>query len=314
MLTSAKRGSSRLITRQGWLFGLSLMALLTVTPHFAAQAQQEADPVVARVNGVEIRASDLAVVEEEVGQSMAQVPPEAKREYLVSLLIDTIIVAQAAEAKGLADAPDFKRRMAFTRNRVLSESLLGQLAKEAVTEAALKATYEDAIKQMGSEPEVRARHILFRVTDPNDAKAAKAAEDKVKAVIARLKKGEDFAKLATELTEDPSGKENGGDLGYFGKEQMVPEFSEAAFKLDKGGLSDPIKTQFGWHVLKVEDKRNKPAPEFEKVKGQLEQYVVRKAQSELVAKLRTDAKIERIPDPAAPAVPATPAAPAAPKP
>ena len=105
--------------------------------------------------------------------------------------------------------------------------------------------------------------------------------------------------MAGEVTEDPSGKANGGDLGYFTKEQMVPEFSEAAFKLDKGQISDPVKTQFGWHVIKVEDKRVKPAPKFEDVKPQIENYVARKAQAELVTKLRADAKIERMDKPAA---------------
>ena len=112
-------------------------------------------------------------------------------------------------------------------------------------------------------------------------------------MIARLKKGEDFAKLATELTEDPSGKENGGDLGFFTREQMVPEFAEVAFRLEAGGLSEPVKTQFGWHVLKVEDSRTKPAPTFEEVKPQIEQFVTRKAQADLVTKLRADAKIEK---------------------
>ncbi len=111
------------------------------------------------------------------------------------------------------------------------------------------------------------------------------------------------------MTEDPSGKENGGDLGYFSKEQMVPEFAEVAFKLDKGQLSDPVKTQFGWHVLKVEDKRTKPAPTFDEVKPQIEQFVVRKAQADMVTKLREDAKIEKIYTPEAPAAPAAPAAP-----
>jgi peptidyl-prolyl cis-trans isomerase C len=120
----------------------------------------------------------------------------------------------------------------------------------------------------------------------------------VKGVIARLKKGEDFATIAKELTEDPSGKQDGGDLGYFTKDQMVPEFAEVAFKLDKGQISEPVKTQFGWHVLKVEDKRKREAPTFVKVKDQLETYVVRKAQVDLVAKLRADAKIERLDKPA----------------
>jgi peptidyl-prolyl cis-trans isomerase C len=304
MTNPAHLGNKRQPRRYFGLLGLTLAAFLAVTPLAVAQ---DADPVIARVNGVEIRNSDLAIVEEELGQAMAQVPPEARKEYLTSLLIDTVIVAQAAEAKGAADAAEFKRRLAFNRNRILSEGLLSQEAKAAVTDEALRKTYEEAIKQMGSEQEVRARHILFRVADPKDEKASKAAEDKIKAVIARLKKGEDFVKLASELTEDPSGKENGGDLGYFTKDQMVPEFSDVAFKLEKGGLSEPVKTQFGWHVLKVEDKRNRPAPEFDKVRGQLEQYVVRKAQSDLVAKLRASAKIERTDAPAAPGAPAAPA-------
>ena len=95
------------------------------------------------------------------------------------------------------------------------------------------------------------------------------------------------------MTEDPSGKANGGDLGYFTKEQMVPEFSKVAFELKKGEISGPVKTQFGWHVIKVEDKRTKPAPKFDEVKGQIENFVVRKAQADLVQKLRGEAKIEK---------------------
>jgi peptidyl-prolyl cis-trans isomerase C len=140
--------------------------------------------------------------------------------------------------------------------------------------------------------------------NPTDAAASKAAEAKVRAVIDRVKKGEDFNKLANELTEDPSGKDNGGDLGYFTKDQMVPEFSEIAFKLDKGQVSDPVKTQFGWHVLKVEDKRQRQPPAFDTVRDQVENYAVRKSQVELVGKLRADAKIERLDQPAAPAAPA----------
>ncbi|MEP7029531.1 MAG: peptidylprolyl isomerase, partial [Pseudolabrys sp.] len=161
----------------------------------------------------------------------------------------------------------------------------------------MQKVYEDAVKQMGEEKEVHARHILFRAA-AGDEKAGKEAEDKTKAVIARLKKGEDFAKIATELTEDPSGKANGGDLGFFAKGQMVPEFSDVAFKLEKGKYSEPVHTQFGWHVIKVEDTRVKPTPKFEEVKPQIEQYLQRKAQAELVTKLRTEAKIERMDKPA----------------
>jgi peptidyl-prolyl cis-trans isomerase C len=177
------------------------------------------------------------------------------------------------------------------------EGLLQSVGKEALTDAEMHKVYDEAIKQASEEKEVHARHILFR-TPAGDEKGSKEAEDKIKAVIVRLKKGEDFAKVAGEVTEDPSGKANGGDLGYFTKDQMVPEFAEAAFKLDAGQISDPVKTQFGWHVIKVEDKRAKQAPKFEDVKPQIENFVTRKAQAELVTKLRAEAKIERMDKPA----------------
>jgi peptidyl-prolyl cis-trans isomerase C len=263
-------------------------------------ASADEDKLIARVNGVEIHQSDLAIAEEDIGQNLPQGGEDAKRDYLVSYLSDMILLAQAAEEKRVQDDPDFKRHAAFARNKVLMEVLLQNEGKKALTDQALHTVYDDAVKQMGNEEEVHARHILFRVANPTDEKASKEAEDKVKAVIERLKKGEDFAKLANELTEDPSGRKDGGDLGYFTKEQMVPEFSSVAFTLDKGKISDPIKTQFGWHVLKVEDKRKKQPPEFDKVKGQLESYVERKAQVDLVTKLRTAAKIERLDKPATP--------------
>jgi peptidyl-prolyl cis-trans isomerase C len=255
---------------------------------------QAPDPLIARVNGIEIHQSDLAMAEEDIGQNLPQGGEEARRDYLVSYLSDMILLAQAAEERRLQDDPAFKRRAALARNKVLMETLLQNEGKKSLTDQALHSVYDDAVKQMGNEEEVHARHILFRVANPTDEKASKEAEDKVKAVIARLKKGEDFAKLANELTEDPAGRKDGGDLGYFTKEQMVPEFSSVAFKLDKGSISDPIKTQFGWHVLKVEDKRKRQPPEFDKVKPQLETFVERKAQMELVNKLRADAKIERL--------------------
>lgn len=254
-------------------------------------AAQEKDPLVAKVNGVEIHESDLAAAEEEAGQ-LPPMAPDAKKDYLVQFLTDMILVSKDAEQKKIGDTPAFKTKLEFARKKLLMETSLAATGKEAMTDAAMKAVYDDALKQMGPEEEVHARHILVRAT-PGDDKASKEAEDKIKAVIARLKKGEDFVKVAGDVTEDPSGKANGGDLGYFGKEQMVPEFADVAFKLNKGQLSDPVKTQFGWHVIKVEDKRTKAPPTFDEVKPQIEQYVQRKAQAELVTGLRASAKIEK---------------------
>jgi peptidyl-prolyl cis-trans isomerase C len=257
---------------------------------------QEKDPLVAKVNSVEVHQSDLAVAEDEAGQ-IPQMSPEAKQDYLVQFVADMILVSKAAQDKKFGDSADFKRKLEFARKKLLMEGLLQSVGKEALTDEAMHKVYDEAVKQISEEKEVNARHILFRAT-AGDEKAGKEAEDKAKAVIVRLKKGEDFAKVATEVTEDPSGKANGGDLGYFTKEQMVPEFSDAAFKLEKGQISEPVKSQFGWHVIKVEDKRTKQAPKFEEVKPQIENFIVRKAQADLVTKLRADAKIERMDKPA----------------
>jgi peptidyl-prolyl cis-trans isomerase C len=238
------------------------------------------DPVIARVNGVDIKQSDLALAEEDVGADMQAASPEAKREHLISYLADIVMVTQAADKKNLADNPDFKRRLAFLRSKLLMGYELQQEAKTALTDEALKQTYDEAVKSMSGQEEVRARHILVE------------GEDEAKAIIEQLKGGADFAKLAKEKSKDPGAAE-GGDLGYFTKDQMVPEFADVAFKMYPGQLSNPVKTQFGWHVIKVEDKRIKQPPEFEKVKDQIEAYVARKAQSDFIAKLRQSAKVER---------------------
>jgi peptidyl-prolyl cis-trans isomerase C len=303
MTISLSAGFQPLPRRAGFLAAIMALLLAAAGPVGA----QDKDPLVAKVNGTEIHQSDLVVAEEEAGQ-IPPMSPDAKKDYLVQFVADMILVSKAAEAKKMGESDDFKRRVAFARNKLLMQQLLQSVGKQALTDAAMHKVYDDAVKQMHPEQEVHARHILIRAA-AGDEKASKEAEGKIKAIIARLKKGEDFAKLAGELTEDPSGKANGGDLGYFGKEQMVPEFSDIAFKLDKGQISEPVKTQFGWHVLKVEDKRVKPLPTFDEVKQQIENYVTRKAQAELVTTLRAGAKIEKMYKTEPPATPAAPAAP-----
>jgi peptidyl-prolyl cis-trans isomerase C len=272
-------------------FPLGVLAaafLFTASPVCAQGAN---DPVVAKVNGVEIHQSDLDIVESEAGQ-IPPMSPDAKKDYLVGFMTDMILVSKAAQDQKLGDGPVFAKKLEFNRNKLLMSALLEKTGKAAITDETMHKVYDDAIKQVPPEEEVHARHILIRAA-ADDEKASKAAEDKIKAVIVRLNKGEDFAKVAGEVTEDPSGKANGGDLGFFSKEQMVPEFSDVAFRLEKGKISEPVKTQFGWHVIKVEEKRTKPAPKFEEVKDQIEVFVTRKAQADLVTKLRESAKIEK---------------------
>src|SRR5271154_196030 len=239
------------------------------------------NPVLAKVNGAEIRQSDVTLAEEELGPSLAQMDPATKKENVLAFLIDMKIVAKAAEDKKIEDRPDFKARLAFTRNRLLMDNLLAVEGKAATTDEAMKKVYDEAAKQIAGEQEVHARHILVET------------EDEAKAIEAELKKGTDFAELAKTKSKDP-GAADGGDLGFFTKDQMVPEFSAVAFALEPGKISDPVKSQFGWHIIKVEEKRNRKAPDFDQVKSQIETYVTRKAQADYVAKLREGAKIERL--------------------
>src|SRR5690348_12848691 len=264
-------------TKAGLRFGLAgclAVALL------AGPARAE-DKVLAKVNGSEIRQSDVAMAEEELGPSLGQMDPATKDENVLSFLIDMKVVAKAAEDEKIADSDDFKKRLAFARNRLLMDNLLAAEGKAATTDDAMKKVYDEAAKQIEGEQEVHARHILVET------------EDDAKAIEAELKKGADFAELAKKKSKDP-GASDGGDLGFFTKDQMVPEFSAAAFSLEPGKISDPVKSQFGWHIIKVEEKRNRKAPDFDQVKSQIETYVTRKAQAEYVAKLRETAKVERM--------------------
>ncbi len=279
--------------RRAGLLAASLALVMAAAGPLHAQDTKTAakDPVVAKVNGTEIHQSDLEIAESEAGQ-LPPMSPAAKKDYLVQFMSDVILGAQAAEAKKMDQTEEFKRKLAFDREKLLMADLMAKVAKDALTEEALHKTYDDAVKSMGQEEEVHARHILIRAK-PDDKKANEEAKKKIEAIIAKLKNGADFAKLAKEDTEDPSGKANGGDLGYFTKGQMVPAFSKVAFSLKKGEISGPVHTQFGWHVIKVEDKRIKAPPKFEDVKDQLVNYVQRKAQAEMIQKLRAEAKIEK---------------------
>jgi peptidyl-prolyl cis-trans isomerase C len=265
-------------------------------------ASSASDAVVARVNGTDIRESDLTMAEDDLGENVHSLDPGAKREQLVAYLTDVILVTKEAEKNKLQDSEDFKRREAFLRNKMLMGMMLQAQAKDAATDEEMHKVYDDAVKSMTAEEEVHARHILVDT------------EEEAKAIAEQIKGGADFATLAKEKSKDP-GAADGGDLGYFVKGQMVPEFSEVAFKMYPGQVSNPVKTQFGWHIIKVEDKRTRAMPEFDKVKDQIATYVARKAQTEFIAHLRETAKVERLDRPATPpaAAPATPPA-AAPAP
>ncbi|MEA1831065.1 peptidylprolyl isomerase [Methylobacterium durans] len=260
----------------------------TTTPAAAPAPAAAPETVVAKVNGAPITQGDLNVAGEDPALSLPGVEDAQKKNLLVDYMIDLKVGAQAAEAAKVGETPDFKRKLAYFRDKLLLDEYLDREAKKAATPEAARALYDQTVKAMKPEEEIHARHILV----DNEGDAKKISE--------RIKGGEDFAKVAAEASKDPGSKTEGGDLGWFTKERMVAPFAEAAFKLPVGQVSDPVKTQFGWHVIKVEEKRTKPIPGFEEMKEQVDQYLTRKAQQDLILKLREGAKVERTD--AAPAV------------
>jgi peptidyl-prolyl cis-trans isomerase C len=278
---------NRIFRRSSRLAGVAALALaagLSLAPALApAPALAK---TLASVDGVEITDEDARIAAEDLGPVLPQGLQGAQRDaYLVDYLVDARLVARQAEKEKFAEGADFERRLAFARQKIIMEAKLAKVAKEAVTEEAMRKVYDDALKAQKPEEEVSARHILV------------PTEDEAKAALKRVKGGEDFAKVADEVSKDPGSK--GGDLGWFTKDKMVKEFAEVAFKVEKGQMSDPVKSQFGWHIIKVEDKRQKPFPTYDQVKDQIERYVVQKAQADLIMKLRAEAKIERKDEPKA---------------
>ena len=269
----------------------------------AATPAAAADKVVARADGgVTVTEGDLALAADDPALSLPGMTEAQKRDLLVSYMVDLKLGARAADAAKIAEAPEFARKLAYFRDKLLLDEYLEREVKKTVTPEAAKKLYEDTVKTVKPEEEVRARHILSE------------NEDDAKKAAARVKGGEDFAKVAAELSNDPGSKGEGGDLGFFTKDRMVQPFAETAFRLAPGEVSEPVKSQFGWHVIKLEEKRVKSVPPFEEMKEQVEQYLTRKAQQDLVLKLRQNAKIERLDQPAeAKPGEAGAAAPAAPK-
>jgi peptidyl-prolyl cis-trans isomerase C len=194
----------------------------------------------------------------------------------------------------------------LAQDQIIARVYIGRYLRSQISEEKIKQRYDELVKQEKPVEEINARHILLKT------------EDEAKAVIADLKAGKDFAEEAKEKSEDPGTKASGGDLGWFTREEMVPEFADAAFKLEKGQYTDtPVKTQFGYHVIMVVDRRTKPAPTYDQAKVEVFQLLQRELIEQKVRELRTAAKIEEFnldgsKLPATPAPASAPAEPAAP--
>nr|WP_319387867.1 peptidylprolyl isomerase [uncultured Cohaesibacter sp.] len=248
---------------------------------YGAFAQDAAaDSVIATVNGKEITAGEFDFIADQLGQQTQQMPAEQKKKTLTEMLVNMELVSQAALKQGLDKTDSFKEQVEFMKKRALQTEFFRKNVDEAITDADLQSVYDEQIGALPVRQEVKARHILVKT------------EDEANAIIKELDGGADFAELAKSKSTGPSGSQ-GGDLGYFGQGQMVPSFEAAAFALDKGKYTEkPVKTDFGWHVILVEDKRDAPKPTLDSVKDQLRAFVAQKKFQSLLDDLRKDAKID----------------------
>lgn len=274
------------------LLALSLAAGLLVAP-IAVSAQSAGNPVVARVNGAEIRRDDVLKAIETLPAQYRQLPKEVLFDRMRDQLVTAKLIDQAAEKAKLGDDPEVKRQMAEVRERIIQQVYLTRAVEAELTDAVLKKKYDETVKAQPAKEEVHARHILVR----DEAEAKK--------VIAELEKGGNFAELAKKYSIDGSSGQ-GGDLGYFTREVMVPEFSTAAFALKNKGdyTHTPVKSQFGYHIILLEDKRTAPPPAFDEVKEQIKQDMAQELIVAKMAELRKGAKVEEFNQDGSPVKPA----------
>jgi peptidyl-prolyl cis-trans isomerase C len=256
----------------------SVLLLMAAFACLAFSAAAADDPVIARVNGVEIKQSDLDFASAEIGPRLSSLSPKDRQQFLVQYLVESELVAAAGRTDKLDKTDSFPARMKYYERRALRDAYLEGKVYKAVTEDEAKKAYEDTIKQAKPEEEIHVRHILVDT------------EDEAKEIAERLKKGEDFATVAKEKSKDPNSE--GGDLGFIGRGQTVKPFEDAAFALAVGQISEPVHTPFGWHIIKVEEKRDQPPPTFDQVKDEIITQLVQQKAQEVVGDLRKAAKIE----------------------
>lgn len=258
---------------------LVLLSTLPARAQDEAVALQGEDKVVATVNGYEIKASEVRMAFDDVIGQLPNLPKKLRYPFVVQFLVERHLLAQLANKDGLAETDDYKRRLAAYQAKALRDSYLAQKIAPQVTEEQVRKVYDEEAKKVTETERVRARHILV------------ASEKEANSIVEKLKAGEKFEDLAKQYSLDGS-KDYGGDLGYFTGPEMVPEFSKAAFALKKGELSKPVKTDFGWHVIKLEDRKMGAAQPYDQVKGAIRNALVRQKVQETLTSLHDVAKVE----------------------
>ena len=248
----------------------------------SAMAQDDDVLKVLRINDKSFSINLVGSIVNQLPENIRQQPLGTYYKNVIDDMIDTHLTAEAARTSGLAENPLLKEIAQRAMDRVLAEAWLNEEINRRITDDMVLKSYNDLVADTESRTEVRARHILVNT------------EDEAMAAITRLDDGEDFAELAKELSTGPSGP-SGGELGYFRRGAMVPSFELASFNLAKGTYSKaPVQTQFGWHVIFVEDRRVADAPELDDVRNQLTSNISVKIAGNIIAELRNDADIEQM--------------------
>jgi len=267
-----------------WLATLGVAAASLSAPARAqiTPADPAGDPVVARVNGDPIHLSDVSAAAQALPQELRGMPPAMLFPLLIDQMISQRALTASARTSGLDKDPSVQRQDRAAEEQVLQNALIQRELEGRVTEASVRAKYDAEIANTAGEAEVHARHIL--VTTETDARAA----------ITALKGGADFATLARERSTGP-GAQQGGDLGFFKRTDMVPEFAEAAFALETPGqiTETPVHSPFGWHVIQLVERRTSPPPSFDEVKDELRQKMLEENVQAVVQKIRDAANVER---------------------
>ncbi len=266
--------------------GVCLTALVAgvwfASQTFASAEEKKSDePVAAVVNGNAIYRKEVATVIDTL-PFKGQVAPENIYPMIVDQMINERLIQSEADKASLTNDPEVQKKLEQVKMQIIRSVYLERTLGKKITDDLVKSEYEKFKKTSEGKEEIHARHILVKT------------EDEAKEVVKKLEGGGDFVALAKEASQDPGSKGEGGDLGYFAEEAMVPEFSTAAFKLKSGEYTKaPVKTNFGWHVIKVEDRRKKAVPSFDEMASGLRSKLGQEAVQSLLDDLRKSAKIER---------------------
>ncbi len=247
----------------------------------AGMAQDKEDKAAVRVNGHTITASEVKLAADDILPHLSDVPAKLRYPFIVEYLVERHLLAQLAVTEGVQDSSEYKERLAFYQVKALRDAYFAAKIKPQITDDEIRKAYDAQAAKVTPEKRARARHILL------------GTEEEAKTISERLKAGDKFEDLAKQYSVDGS-KEYGGDLGYFSAGEMVPEFSNAVFAMKPGDVSAPIKTDFGWHIIKLEDIKEQGAQPLENVKPAIRQVLLRQAVQDKILELRKTGKIEII--------------------